>query len=171
VKKAHRNLGYTLIESMLAVAIVGILSALALPSFAKMIQRQQTQTTRDGIFSLVQNARTIALANQQNVVLCGSADGVKCSSNRQWQRQMLSFVDQNKNRQPDGNDKMLVIVELNPQIAVHASRSMLVYKADGSARGTNLTIKVCSRAQPRAEGATVVVANSGRARMDRDECH
>jgi len=167
----QKNLGYTLIECLVAVAIVGILSAIALPSFANLMQRQQTQTTRDGIFSLVQNARTIALAHKRNVVLCGSADGVRCSSARLWQGRMLSFVDQNRNRQPDGNDKMLVNVELLPQVTVHASRSILVYKPDGSARGANLTIKVCSRSQRTAQGATVVVANSGRARMDRDECH
>ena len=167
---SRRNLGYTLIETMLAIAIVGILSAMALPSFAKMIQRQQTQSTRDGIFSLVQNARTIALARQQHVVLCGSSDGVRCSSARQWSQQLLSFVDVNQNRQPDANDTMLVILQLEPQVNVNASRPLLVYRHDGSARGTNLTIKVCNNQQRTAQGASVVVANSGRARMDVAEC-
>jgi prepilin-type N-terminal cleavage/methylation domain-containing protein len=66
--RSHRR-GFTLIEMMLTVAIIGILAALAYPVLIRQRPRAQLLGTTTELFSLLRNARQNALATGRNTVV------------------------------------------------------------------------------------------------------
>lgn len=63
----HRQIGFTLIELMIAVAIVGILTAVALPSYTSYIQRANRADAKNVLLGLAQRL-------EQNYTLSGQYD-------------------------------------------------------------------------------------------------
>ena len=61
-EKLHYQLGLTLLELMVAVAVVGILAALALPSFSSSIQQGRMRSVVDTVVSDLREASMRALA-------------------------------------------------------------------------------------------------------------
>lgn len=60
----HRNRGFTLIELMIAVAVVGILAAIAYPSYQQYVERTRRG---DAIASLM----SLAQAQERHMARCG----------------------------------------------------------------------------------------------------
>jgi type IV fimbrial biogenesis protein FimT len=76
--KRQRIFGFTLLEIMIVIAIIGIISAMAVPSYQDMIERNRLKQAAEGLKSDVQFARTEAIKRSQNVVvsrLPGNAGG------------------------------------------------------------------------------------------------
>jgi len=64
--------GVSLIELMVAIVIIGVLFALAVPSYSKWIQNQQTRAGAESILNGIQLTRSEAVKNnaQARFVLC-----------------------------------------------------------------------------------------------------
>lgn len=59
--------GFTLIEVMIAIALVGLLLLAGMPTFATMISNLRVRSVSDSVLSGIQFARTEALKRNQNV--------------------------------------------------------------------------------------------------------
>jgi prepilin-type N-terminal cleavage/methylation domain-containing protein len=64
-----RSRGFTLVELMIVVAIVITLIVIAVPNFAKMIDRSRLRGAADAIVSLISSARTSGVQRNRNVVV------------------------------------------------------------------------------------------------------
>src|SRR5438270_8147958 len=62
--KKRKSLGFTLIELMIVVAIIGILAAVAIPKFASMIRKSQEGATK-GALGAVRSALSIYYADNE----------------------------------------------------------------------------------------------------------
>ena len=71
-RKSH---GFTLIEALVTVAIIGILAALAAPAFVKMLERNRLKGAAEVVFNELQLARTEAVKRNQDVTVTFSGAG------------------------------------------------------------------------------------------------
>lgn len=78
--------GFTLIELMVAVAIVAVLAALAAPSFNEAILSNKLAAYANNFVASAQLARSEAIKRNATIVMCRSADGATCTAGGTWQQ-------------------------------------------------------------------------------------
>lgn len=93
-----RQAGYTLTEVLVVVAIVGIITATAVPSFIQMMQRQKVETQVSSLISALRSARSEAVKRGQMVAICPISkpddDLPSCATGSpDWSQGWVIFVD------------------------------------------------------------------------------
>jgi len=133
--KPMHNRGFTLVELMVTVAIVGILTSVGVPSFIEMINQNRATSLANELAASLNLARSEAIKRGLQVSICKSANisdsvtaaNVLCSTatSTSWKNGWLIFVD-NKgtpgtydyNASQPLSDTLLKIVQLSTSNAV-----------------------------------------------------
>ncbi|WP_265944223.1 GspH/FimT family pseudopilin [Dechloromonas sp. A34] len=76
--------GFTLIELMIAVALLGILLTLAMPSFSDMIRRMRIESAANSLSVALATARSEAVKRGRNISVCKSANSSACTTSGDW---------------------------------------------------------------------------------------
>ncbi len=163
---AGHNRGLMLIELILALGIVTLLMAVALPSFKTLAATTQLRTAKNQLVLGLQRARAEAVSRGREVVLCPSRDGRRCEDASDWSHGWLLYTDNNRNTRFDPVEPLLLSQTLDPEmVSVRGNngRRRITYRSLGESAGANATFVLCSRMRPEL-GGQVIVANSGRVR-------
>jgi len=96
---ACSSAGFTAVETMVVVAIVAILAALALPNFRILVQRYRVRTASEALSSALYFARTEAIRHGGRVSLARRVADTGCTSrdNSDWHCGWHVFSDDNEN--------------------------------------------------------------------------
>lgn len=79
--------GFSLVELMVAVAIMAILAGIAAPSFVSMIAQSRATSQTNDLIGAVQFARSEAIKRNQAVTVCraASSEASVCASGSTWE--------------------------------------------------------------------------------------
>lgn len=162
----RRNAGFTLLEAVVVMAIVGIGLTMAIPAFSTVMLATRTSTTLNQLSTDMAMARSSAIMSKRGVAMCPNDGAMHCRAVSDWSRGWMVFADADGNRQPDRTADVLRVADPPSSALLYlpASRAVLRFQPDGRAAGTNLTINVCR--DDRLLGS-VIVNNLGRVRSAR----
>lgn len=157
-----RQTGFTLIELMIAVAIVAVLLGIALPAYSSAKAAAQTQTLRDALLAALTEARNAAALYENDTILCPSSDGERCDDSFEWQRGFIAAIDLNNNDVVDDADRRLLyraeIVDV--RLLTSTGRRRIQFQPNGSNAGSNATFTFCDRRGP-TRATSLVMNNRG----------
>jgi len=109
--------GFTLGELMTALAVVGVVAVIALPSYRTII-RGARLTTQIYDFSAALNlARSEAVKRGMSVTVCPSTDQATCTNSTRWEQGWIVFVDRDADQTVDTSDPFEVILRANGALA------------------------------------------------------
>ncbi len=111
------NNGFTIVELMVVVAVIGILSAIAFPSFQYLTAANNSASILNQLHSHVNTARTEAIRSNTAVSICGSSNPNQvdvpatpvpaCNGTAVWTAGWLVFLDNNGNGTRDAGETLL----------------------------------------------------------------
>jgi len=110
-------LGITLIELLVAIAVLAVLSSLAIPSFASITRQYRVNAVTEEFLASVQLARVDAMRLGQNIVLrreTGCATPLTTTAD--WRCGWRVFADLNGNSQREASEAELQVVTLPPGV-------------------------------------------------------
>ncbi|WP_157976627.1 GspH/FimT family pseudopilin [Parahaliea mediterranea] len=167
-------------ELLIVVAVLATLLALAAPSMYSLLQTARMRSEAAKLLDAVQLARSEAASRQQPVSLCPAGEDagpvLTCAGSYTGGWLVIDGLPPADGRvQADSLLRRYPPVATGYRIATSQGRDAVApfsYYPDGATR-RNLTLSVCSLAEPEAPGWSLVVNRAGRARVARDwgRCH
>jgi len=177
------NLGFTLVELIITLVIVGVLLGIGVPNFRSFIQNSRITSQSNELVGVLATARSEALKRNQAVVVCRSADPTAVTpvcavgGGGTWETGWLIFADQNKNNSfaaADGDTLLKVYPVLTGNNTLRGNSAALVDfvtfnrsgTADLAAAATPHHFKLCDT-RGAGSARAIVLEPTGRPRIDR----
>ena len=171
-----RMAGFTLVEAMVTLALSGISVAAGLPALNSAAASMRLSATTNGYFSNLMLTRSEAILRNSRAVLCKSADGKTCTTSGGWEQGWLVFHDANNNAKVDAGEALLQSQSALPNgIRLTGNQplaSYVSYTSDGSTNYTSGafqagTFTLCHPSAGKTDARQIVIASSGRPRVQR----
>ncbi|MFT6895683.1 MAG: type IV fimbrial biogenesis protein FimT [Paraglaciecola sp.] len=161
-----KQTGVTLIELMVSVSIVGVLATSVAPSMQNILIKNSITAQMNELSAVAQYARSHAINQQIDTVLCPSSDFASCSNN--WQQGKMVFVDSNADGMRNDNEELLVAKSAvsEPSI-VTGPANALRFLANG-ATNTPGKILFCSGAGDNTQARALLISLQGRVKTSVD---
>ena len=166
--KARKSLrGVTLVELMFGLAILGILSAIAVPQLG-VIHRAagRTAAVNDFMHSIFL-ARSTAVVGNGVVSICRSSDGLTCANKGgNWESGWIVFRN-NDHDQPAERDADEEIIERHgPWTGGHITSNRVAYSFRPTSQAdVNGTLVFCVIQGKNSDARAIIVSHTGRPRV------
>ena len=113
----HRQSGFTLIELMVTIGVLGVLTALAAPSFQNFFERYRVNAAVDEFNASLQLARVEAIRTNQQVVL--RTNGGCAAGN--WGCGWVVFQDTNGNLALDAGETTIRTTDVQSSVSISSN--------------------------------------------------
>jgi type IV fimbrial biogenesis protein FimT len=103
--------GYTLLELLTVILIVGIFTAIGIPSFQYVTYSNRMSSEVNSLLADMQYARSEAVKEGQPITVCTSSNATSaspsCSGSDTWNTGWIVFIDANGNQKVDTGEQTL----------------------------------------------------------------
>ena len=156
--------GFNLLELLTAIAILGVLTAIAVPSFQSISINSNLSTETNDLVSTLRQARSEAAKRGQDVTVCAANAGLTaCSDAADWSTGWL-IVDNAANviRVREALDS-----DTATEMAIAGATGRIVFNRNGFSTSAR-TIKLCGRDNAAQRARGVIISVDGRVRLATD---
>lgn len=157
--------GVTLIQALIAMAVLAILTGMALPALQKTRDRLQADSLRMQLASALATARNTAITERRRIAVCPTEDGVRCG--RDWSRGWMLY----RHGEPAAGQTpppapILVHQHTRTRLSAFGSahKPTIQFRPDGQLNGSNQSVIFCLEGLSQGK---VVVSRTGRVRSER----
>lgn len=128
------NRGFTLIELMVAVALVGVLVTVGIPSFSELLANSRMTAFSNDLVTEIYVTRSEAVKRGAAVTICATTDQATCSGSNNWGTGWIIFTDSGTAGSVDGTDQILFIHQsAQSNITLNVSRPYTRFLPSGFA--------------------------------------
>jgi type IV fimbrial biogenesis protein FimT len=168
------QLGFSLVELMITLAVLAVVLAVTAPSFARLQGNYQLRSTAHRLVAAINLARMEAVQRRLPVSLCPAPEGGNCAGDlsQGW----LLFHDADRDRQLDAGDEEVIVrapglpegYSVTDRAGSSPATQAISYRPDGTVR-RNQTLLLCAPAEHGIEPYAIVLNLVGRVRLARGE--
>ncbi|MFT4614626.1 MAG: type IV fimbrial biogenesis protein FimT [Bacteroidia bacterium] len=161
--KTATQRGFTIVELLVTLAVVGVLLAIGAPAYSKMTKDNRMQSEAFALRGALMSARSEAQTLRATVTVCRTANALDCSDG-DWGVGYMVFVDTDQDLVLDGvgdaNGEQLIQSRVINTVGVNISFSQgadfVRFDSYGNTVGSNGTFIVCDdRGDEEARGLIV----------------
>jgi type IV fimbrial biogenesis protein FimT len=166
--KEARDAGFTLWELLNTLAVAGVLLGLAVPSFRSFVLDSRLTADVNAFVLAVQMARSEAAKRGEIVIVCKTADLIRCGGNElDFDAGWMVFVNSDGLLPPARSATEPLLFAHQPRIAgtIVGNRPYFEFRPYRR-RSTNGTLVFCDD-RGAAGARAVIVSYTGRPRVDR----
>ena len=170
------EMGFTLIESMVVLAVMTTLLGLAAPTMSEEMGASKLTHTSNSFLSNLYLARSEAIKRNARVVLCKSASGLSCATDGGWEQGWIVFHDANNNAALDTGEAILLKEHALPSDFRLTGNDhvddYISYNAMGATRLSSGalqmgTLVLCRTSTSAGAARQIIVSSTGRPRIQR----
>jgi type IV fimbrial biogenesis protein FimT len=167
--------GFTLVELLVVLAVGSILLAIAIPSYAFLVNTNRLAAATNALVSSLQLARSEAIKRATRVTVCKSSNAMaaqpSCNAAAAWQEGWIIFVDGGTKGMTDGADEILrVYGPGNITYTASNFNSYISFLSHGRSQGPNGlgngTFSLCLAGELRK----IILNSTGRIRLEKGTC-
>jgi type IV fimbrial biogenesis protein FimT len=164
--KLNKLKGFTLLELMISIAILGILLTAVVPNARGILIRNRIISEVNYISSLVQFTRHTAIDEQAITVMCPSNDFTTCSND--WTLPKIIFVDEDNNGARNNDEELLVGSEGSHSTHVIRGPNNPIRFSGNGAVATPATLLFCHNELEAEFARAITVSLQGRLKLSSD---
>ena len=172
------NLAFTLIELMVAVAILAIGLVVTVPAMRDLVHNNTLRAEASRLLSAINLVRSEAIARNSTVSMCPSsfANDAVAACSRSYSDGWIIFTNNTRDRKVEGESILRVFAGLPPgyslsnKAGTRDAFELISYLQDGSSR-RNKTLLLCPPFTPETPSWSIVLNRVGRPRIARGWGH
>ncbi|BFM14343.1 hypothetical protein R50073_05260 [Maricurvus nonylphenolicus] len=162
---------FTFIELLTSLAIIGILTGFAIPTFTTLLEVNSSISARDNLLAAINYTRLEAISRVTTITLCPKLTSSTCG--KVWSEGILVFTDPNQNGRIDEEEE--VLREFSPlwgggtlRWSSFGSNNYLRYTPLGNTLNQNGSFIYCPTSNNLRYAQVIVINRGGRARAALD---
>lgn len=168
----HKHAGFTIMELMIVVTIIGVLGAMALPGLKEWNRNAARTAAVSEFLGSMHLARSESVKRNVRVGMCPTTDATdpdaKCAGEKDWAIGWLVFVDTNGDMDRGVDEEVLGALDaINPAFSLSSTNGdiALAFRPNGRMETSNLEattdFSLCDERGPE-QGRVISVSTSGR---------
>jgi len=158
--------GFTLVEVMIALALMFILFGVALPAVSGGLEAARSTEARSNLLMSLTVASNKAALTGTRAVLCPSPNGNSCVDTADWSQGWIVFLDNDGDRETDSGEAIVQQTKALPgKVRLRSSigRTRIVFQGNGGNAGSNVTFTICD-GRGVSKARALILNNQGRLR-------